>query len=67
MATSDVWPNGMPEVGQTGSRSRKVTAHDIELFTEISGDRNPPRFGVLVAHGSDHQIAARQAHDRMNR
>jgi acyl dehydratase len=30
-----------PRVGQTASRSRLVTGRDIELFTEISGDRNP--------------------------
>ena len=58
---SDVWPNGMPEVGQTAQRSRTVTARDIELFTEISGDRNPlhydeevaraTRFGGIVVQG----------------
>ncbi len=57
----DIWPNGMPQVGQTARRSRKVTARDIELFTEISGDRNPlhydeevaraTRFGEIVVHG----------------
>jgi hypothetical protein len=31
----------VPRVGQTASRSRLVTGHDIALFTEISGDRNP--------------------------
>lgn len=59
--SDDVWPNGMPQVGQTARRSRKVTAHDIELFTEISGDRNPlhydeeaaksTRFGGIVVQG----------------
>ena len=58
---NDVWPNGMPEVGQTAQRSRTVTARDIELFTEISGDRNPlhydeevaraTRFGGIVVQG----------------
>ena len=58
---SDVWPNGMPEVGQTAQRSRTITARDIELFTEISGDRNPlhydeevaraTRFGGIVVQG----------------
>ena len=38
---SEVWPNGIPQIGQTAQRSREVTARDIELFTEISGDRNP--------------------------
>ena len=58
---SEVWPNGIPVVGQKARRSRLVTAHDIELFTEISGDRNPlhydeeaakkTRFGGIVVQG----------------
>ena len=58
---NDVWPNGMPEVGQVAKRSRQVTPQDIELFTEISGDRNPlhydqkiaeeSRFGEIVVQG----------------
>ena len=61
MTANDVWPGGMPEVGQTARRQRKVTARDIELFTEISGDRNPlhydedlaraSRFGGIVVQG----------------
>ena len=38
---SEVWPRGIPAVGQKAQRSRTVTARDIELFTEISGDRTP--------------------------
>jgi len=55
------WPWGKPTVGQTARRSRLVTARDIELFTEISGDRNPlhyneeaaraTRFGGIVVQG----------------
>jgi acyl dehydratase len=44
-----VWPGGMPEVGQTARRSRKVTARDIELFTEMSGDKNPLHYDEAVA------------------
>ena len=61
MAVNDAWPNGIPEVGQTAQRSRAVTSRDIELFTEISGDRNPlhydeevaraTRFGGIVVQG----------------
>jgi acyl dehydratase len=61
MATDEVWPNGVPEVGQSATRSRKVTSRDIELFTDISGDRNPlhydkaiaeaTRFGEIVVQG----------------
>ncbi len=59
--TNDVWPSGMPRVGQRAERTRAVQARDIELFTEISGDRNPlhydeelakaTRFGGIVVQG----------------
>jgi len=58
---SEAWPHGAPRVGQTAERSRAVTARDIELFTEMSGDRNPlhydeaaaraTRFGGIVVQG----------------
>lgn len=47
--SGDVWPNGMPSIGQTARRSRAVTARDIELFTEISGDRNPLHYDQEAA------------------
>ncbi len=37
---TEVWPNGMPELGQKAQRSRVLTARDIELFTEISGPQS---------------------------
>jgi len=50
-----------PAVGATASRTRTVGERDIELFTEISGDRNPlhydeaaaraSRFGEIVVQG----------------
>ena len=58
---SEVWPGGMPEVGQTAQRSRLISVQDIELFTRIRGDRNPihydeetalaTRFGGIVVQG----------------
>ena len=48
-AASAVWPRGIPSVGQTARRSRLVTARDIELFTEISGDRNPLHYDEAAA------------------
>jgi acyl dehydratase len=49
------------QVGDKASRSRTVTARDIELFTEMTGDRNPlhydeekaaaSRFGRLIVQG----------------
>ena len=58
---TDVWPKGAPKIGQRAERSRTVEATDIELFTRISGDRNPlhydeklaksTRFGGIVVQG----------------
>ncbi len=52
MTNTDVWPRGMPQVGQSAQRSRQVSARDIELFTEISGDRNPLHYDETVAQRS---------------
>ena len=51
----------MIAVGQTARRSRVVEPRDIELFTELTGDRNPlhydeklaerSRFGGLIVQG----------------
>ena len=39
----------MPRVGQRAERTRAVQARDIELFTEISGDRNPLHYDEELA------------------
>jgi acyl dehydratase len=49
------------DIGQTARRTRTVDRRDIELFTEISGDRNPlhydedaatkSRFGGIIVQG----------------
>jgi acyl dehydratase len=44
-----VWPRGVPDVGQRAERSRMVSKRDIELFTEISGDRNPLHYDEALA------------------
>src|SRR6478672_6181744 len=54
-------PTRTPTVGQIARRSRHVSLRDIELFTEISGDRNPlhydeeaareSRFGGVIVQG----------------
>ena len=49
---SDVWPNGIPSVSQTAKRSRLVSSRDIELFTQISGDRNPLHYDEKVARAT---------------
>jgi acyl dehydratase len=49
---TEVWPRGMPHVGQTASRSRTVESRDIERFTAISGDKNPLHYDEAVARAS---------------
>ena len=51
----------MPAVGATARRRRTVESRDIELFTEMTGDRNPlhyddaqakaSRFGGIIVQG----------------
>lgn len=51
----------MTRVGEVARRTRTITARDIELFTEMTGDRNPlhydeelasrTRFGGLIVQG----------------
>jgi len=50
-----------PEIGAIATRSRTVRERDIELFTELTGDRNPlhydeqaasrSRFGGIIVQG----------------
>jgi acyl dehydratase len=42
----------MPLVGATARRSRTVAARDIELFTELTGDRNPLHYDEELARAS---------------
>lgn len=43
---------GMPVEGAAAERSKQVGERDIELFTEITGDRNPLHFDVEAARDS---------------
>ena len=41
-----------PSAGQTATRSLTVTAQHVEMFAEISGDRNPLHFDEAFAAGT---------------
>jgi len=41
-----------PSVGETARRTRTVRAEDIELFTEVTGDRNPLHYDEEAARRS---------------
>jgi acyl dehydratase len=43
---------GMPKVGASAERSRSVGMREIELFTEITGDRNPLHYDEEAARKS---------------
>lgn len=58
------WDNtrfGMPEVGATASISKQLGQREVELFSDMTGDRNPlhvdesaakaSRFGGLITQG----------------
>lgn len=47
-----VWPRGVPAVGDRATRTRTVGPNDIELFTAISGDRNPLHYDAALAAGT---------------
>jgi acyl dehydratase len=40
------------EVGERAARTRTVRERDIELFTELTGDRNPLHYDVAAASAS---------------
>ena len=45
-------PPGTLAVGAVARRSRTVTARDIELFTALTGDRNPLHYDAAAAEAS---------------
>ncbi|HSK40568.1 MAG TPA: MaoC family dehydratase [Arenibaculum sp.] len=56
--TGTVWDatiKGRPSVGQAAERARRTTMRDVEMFTAMTGDRNPlhydPALAALSAFG----------------
>jgi acyl dehydratase len=52
VAATKAWTRDVPRVGQKAERSRTVEPGDIELFTRISGDRNPLHYDAAAAQAS---------------
>jgi acyl dehydratase len=50
--SDQAWPRGVPVVGASAQRSRTIGPTDIELFTAISGDRNPLHYDVEAARAT---------------
>ena len=48
----EVWPLGAPAVGQQAELTREVTERDIEMFTAMSGDRNPLHYDQALAEAT---------------
>ncbi|MFP6697077.1 MAG: MaoC/PaaZ C-terminal domain-containing protein [Alphaproteobacteria bacterium] len=42
----------MPEVGATAFRTRTTSMRDVEMFTEMTGDRNPIHYDEELAAAS---------------
>ena len=41
--------HGKPEVGATAERTRRTSMRDVEMFTEMTGDRNPLHYDAELA------------------
>lgn len=55
MSDSNGWTKtlvGMPKIGDVATRDKSMSTRDIELFTEITGDRNPLHYDEALAKAS---------------
>ncbi|TLX44858.1 MaoC family dehydratase [Xanthobacter autotrophicus] len=43
---------GRPEIGATAERVRQTSMRDVEMFTEMTGDRNPVHYDAELAEKS---------------
>lgn len=54
-ATDTPWNRtiaGKPRVGATAQRTRTTSIRDVEIFTELTGDRNPIHYDAELAAGT---------------
>ena len=50
--TRNIWNFTMsrkPTVGAIAERSRSTSMHDVEMFSEMTGDRNPLHYDAILA------------------
>jgi acyl dehydratase len=55
MSTNSPWTQtfaGRPELGSRAERSRTTTMRDVEMFTEMTGDKNPIHYDRELAEKS---------------
>lgn len=51
----DIWTatiGGKPQVGATAERTRQTSMRDVEIFSEMTGDRNPLHYDAVLASTS---------------
>ena len=52
ISTADIWDatmGGKPAVGATAERSRHTSMQDVEMFSQMTGDRNPLHYDAALA------------------
>jgi acyl dehydratase len=55
MTTESLWNGtvaGRPALGDQAQRSRTTTMRDVEMFTAMTGDRNPVHYDIKLAEKS---------------
>ena len=61
MSKPDPWSltiAGRPEIGARATRRRTTSMRDVELFAEMTGDRNPLHFDAALADYQEQRDAA---------
>ena len=53
MSQTDIWAGTLagrrPEIGASAERSRRTSMQDVEMFTAMTGDRNPLHYDMALA------------------